>query len=284
MKTILAVSPHLDDAVLSAGARLNSLSRAGHDVVVLTVFAGIPEPPFSQTASQVHQQWGLASNQIATRRDEDRRAMDHLGLGILHADFLDAIYRRRLDGSWLMAGNHPPSHYADYPEPELDATLGKDIATAIHMLAPDRVLTCAAVGNHVDHRRTRDAVIRAADGTGITVQLWEDMPYGLWTQRLPPLPGSKTVLTRLAEPAGDAAWRAKCHAIELYASQQPMLWQGRPFRPLLSSHARAIAARHGLSTWAEAFWGIERDTADFSPTSPTPGAGQGSGPAPRALA
>ena len=37
---VVAVSPHLDDAVFSAGGTLARLAAAGHEVTVVTVFTG----------------------------------------------------------------------------------------------------------------------------------------------------------------------------------------------------------------------------------------------------
>jgi GlcNAc-PI de-N-acetylase len=56
-RPILAVSPHLDDAVMAAGATLGAMADAGHAVTVCTVFAGSQSlrslglrPPFMPTA------------------------------------------------------------------------------------------------------------------------------------------------------------------------------------------------------------------------------------------
>jgi hypothetical protein len=43
---VLAVSLHLDDAMMAVGATLVALVEAGREAIVCTVFAGVPEPPF----------------------------------------------------------------------------------------------------------------------------------------------------------------------------------------------------------------------------------------------
>ena len=50
---VLLISPHLDDAAMSAGATIAALTAAGSQVVVCTVFAGKPQPPFSGVAYEL---------------------------------------------------------------------------------------------------------------------------------------------------------------------------------------------------------------------------------------
>jgi hypothetical protein len=58
MDTILAVSPHPDDAILSYGGRLAELAAAGHAVIVYNVFTGTPAPPYSRPAQSYHRLCG----------------------------------------------------------------------------------------------------------------------------------------------------------------------------------------------------------------------------------
>ncbi len=86
--TTLVVSPHLDDAVLSAGLFL--LTEPG--AVVATVMAGHPGPG-------VLSDWDRAcgfvdgDDPVARRRDEDRAALAILGARPHHLEFLDQPYR-----------------------------------------------------------------------------------------------------------------------------------------------------------------------------------------------
>ncbi|MGH3277767.1 MAG: PIG-L family deacetylase [Trebonia sp.] len=50
----MAVSPHLDDAVISAGAALAALAAEAWPVTVLTVFAGDPGHSLSPAARRHH--------------------------------------------------------------------------------------------------------------------------------------------------------------------------------------------------------------------------------------
>ncbi|MDA8391968.1 MAG: PIG-L family deacetylase [Actinomycetota bacterium] len=95
---VLAVSPHLDDAVLSAGATLAALVAAGRPVTVLTVFAGDPGPALSPVAERHHARCGLGVDAVERRRAEDRAALTRLGADPRHGALADAVYRRRADG------------------------------------------------------------------------------------------------------------------------------------------------------------------------------------------
>lgn len=261
MDRVLAFSPHLDDAGFSAGARLGALASAGADVSVVTLFAGVPEAPFSPAARELHARCGLPDAEaMATRRVEDVRAMACLGVRAGHEDFLDAVYRRRPDGSWLIGAGQPP--WGDQVagdqalvDEELAGRLTTTVQSAVDAVGPDLVLTCAAIGGHVDHVLARDAVIRAVGGAGVSLELWEDLPYGLSARRIPPLPGPVSASARRTEGATEESWTAKYRAVECYPSQLAMLWPDGQFRDQLRRHERALAAGGPIGR-AEAFWRV----------------------------
>ncbi|GAA1717661.1 hypothetical protein GCM10009745_78030 [Kribbella yunnanensis] len=170
MCAVLVVSPHLDDAVLSAGATIAALTGQGVDVTVCTVFAGAATPPYSEFARQFHAMCGLGDDAVARRRQEDLEATEILGARSLHLPFLDSIYRQDEIGS-----------FAALFEAPTDAVLVEQIAQAIHKSFgdewPAELWTCAAFGDHVDHRITREAVARVAREHNLKLVLWEDFPY-----------------------------------------------------------------------------------------------------------
>jgi len=243
---VLAVSPHMDDAVLSAGGRIFDLTASGHEVVVMTMFAGSAFPPYSPLARSLHELWGLAHDPVSARRLEDARALAGLRAEPWHADFLDAIYRRDLSG-WQFAEE------AALTAPHEDADLRAKLYQAVHealATRPDLVLTAAAVGMHVDHVVVRDAVVGACRDSGIPVRLWQDLPYAAWAPRVPPDIGLGAA-ERVS--MSSAAWRAKCAAVACYASQLPVLWPGQAdFRVPLAAHA-AFGPGDGF---AETFWPV----------------------------
>ncbi|MGH3805316.1 MAG: PIG-L deacetylase family protein [Pseudonocardiaceae bacterium] len=215
VRRVLAISPHLDDAALSAGATLADLAARGADVEVCTLFAGAPYEPLSAVARAFHTKCGLPADAsaLAWRINEDRAAMDQLGARAHYCGFLDAVYRRALDGVWLCG--HDRAMFDDLPL-DLDGLLS-EVSREVHRILsatkPDLVLTCAAAGDHVDHRLTRAAVLDAA--TKVPILLWEDLPYAIGR---PPLTTTLTPIT------SRGAWGRKWRAIACYPTQIRMLW------------------------------------------------------------
>jgi LmbE family N-acetylglucosaminyl deacetylase len=218
VRRVLAISPHLDDAALSAGATLADFAARGADVEVVTLFAGIPREPLSTVARAFHAKCHLPDSfAVALRVEEDRAAMNELGARPHHCEFLDAIYRRTSDGEWLC--HHDQAMFDDLPLDQ-DGLLGEvshQVRRFLTTLNPDLVLTCAAIGDHIDHRLTRAAVLNAAIGTSVPILLWEDLPYAIGRP-----PTAAPSLTLTTPPP--AAWERKWRAIACYTSQIRMLW------------------------------------------------------------
>ena len=149
---IVAVSPHLDDAALSASVRLR-----GVGATVLTVFAGMPAPGL--TASLWDRFTGASSSaeRQAERLAEDAAAMSLLSARGSYLDEREEQYRRT------------------EPAPDVDR-LARRIAE--HLAGADEVWLPAAIGRHPDHVLARDAGLRAAAATGHgDVVLYADFPY-----------------------------------------------------------------------------------------------------------
>jgi LmbE family N-acetylglucosaminyl deacetylase len=167
------LSPHLDDAVLSAGGLIFEQTRSGIPVEIWTFMCGYPpDGDFSPFAELLHKLWGFSSAEetVRERREEDRRAAAVVGAQVTHFDFLDCIYRRGASGEWLYSDISFPPH----PE---DADIPNRIAETISArLQPDDVLVCQlAVGSHVDHVLVR----QGAERVGRSLLYDIDIPYFL---------------------------------------------------------------------------------------------------------
>lgn len=167
------LSPHLDDAVLSAGGLIFEQSRTGIPVEIWTLMCGYPpctEADVSSFAQLLHAQWGFsgAEETIRQRREEDRQAARILGADIVHFDFLDCIYRRGSDGQWLYSDVFIPPH------PEDSSIPGRIAAAVAARLEPDDLVVCQlSVGSHVDH-----VLVRAgAELLGRSLYYDVDLPY-----------------------------------------------------------------------------------------------------------
>ncbi|MFT3893490.1 MAG: PIG-L family deacetylase [Anaerolineales bacterium] len=210
------LSPHLDDAVLSAGGLIYDQTHAGTPVEIWTFMCGYPpagagDSPFAQL---LHSQWGFSSAEEAVRgrRLEDQNAAAMVGASVVHFDFLDCIYRRGANGEWL---------YTDISIPPLEEDLGipAQMAQAISArLQPDDVLVCQlAVGSHVDHTLTR----MAAELLGRPLLYDIDIPYLFYKpdELAPKSAGMQESVYSITE-SGLNAWQ---EAILAYTSQVPTL-------------------------------------------------------------
>ena len=209
------LSPHLDDAVLSAGGLISDQSRAGTPVEIWTFMCGYaPKGEVSPFAQLLHSMWGFSSAEETTRmrREEDKQAAAMIGAKILHFDFLDCIYRRGADGEWLYSDVFMPPH----PE---DAAIPARIAETISShLEPDDVLVCQlAVGSHVDHVLVR----QGAELLGRSLRYDIDVPYIFYKpEELSPKSAGMVESVQFVTKSGLNSWQ---EAILAYKSQLPVL-------------------------------------------------------------
>ena len=167
------ISPHLDDAVLSAGGLIYDQVQSGVPVEIWTIMSGFPrEGEFSQFAQLQHYIWGFPSAHaaVSARREEDRNAAAIVGARTVHFDFLDCIYRRGSNGEWLYSDISVPPHTED------EALPGQIAEAVLARLQPDDVVVCQlAIGSHVDHILVR----QGAEKMGLHLLFDIDIPYYL---------------------------------------------------------------------------------------------------------
>lgn len=233
------LSPHLDDAVLSAGGWIYEQTQSGNSVEIWTFMCGFPPPqelsPFAQV---LHQQWGMTSAEevVRGRRLEDVNAAKILGAQAVHFDFLDCIYRRGKNGEWLYS-----DVFVDPHEDDMDYAAG--IAKAISArLKPDDGLLCQfSIGKHVDHVLTR----RAAELLGRPLHYVADIPYLFnFPEHLDP---NRAGMKETAYPVSEAGLTLWQDAIEAYSSQMSMLFPSpEAMRSQISDYS---AQNSGIRLW-----------------------------------
>lgn len=209
------LSPHLDDAVLSAGGLIHEQTKSGIPVEIWTFMAGAPtDTEFSPFAQSLHAQWGFSSAEetIRSRREEDRRAAQIVGASVQHFDFLDCIYRRAENGEW-------PYYDITLPLHAMDADLPSRIAQAIFArISRDDVLVCQlSVGSHIDHILVR----QAAELINRPLVYDIDIPYLFYKpEELAPKSVGMKENVHLVTEAGLKSWQ---EAVLAYKSQLPVL-------------------------------------------------------------
>ena len=211
------ISPHLDDAVLSAGGFLYDQTQLGNTVEIWTIVCGFPPPgELTPYAQSLHEEWGTESAEetVRIRRAEDIEAARVLGATCKHFDVPDCIYRRGPDGESLYTDIYVDLH-------EIEANLPDQIAEMIApMLEPDDQIICQlGVGGHIDHVMVRKAV----EIMGHPLWYTADIPYLFWVpEQLAPLIAGMKETGNLITEAGLNAW---IEAILAYKSQISILFE-----------------------------------------------------------
>jgi LmbE family N-acetylglucosaminyl deacetylase len=220
----VVLSPHLDDAVLSAFAVLDGPG----EVLVVNVCDGIP--PTGRASDWVRLCGGSDdAEQIRLRHAEDRAALATIG-------------RRAVGLGFLEADERPADGDAESVAARLDAA----VPSAARLLAP------VGMGRHPDHFVTRDAAVALASAdVPLPLELYADIPYAIrvgwppwvsgaapdphldpdvaWERALLRVPVPRARLTPTVTRLDAPARERKRRALECYASQIPAL-SGGPHR------------------------------------------------------
>jgi LmbE family N-acetylglucosaminyl deacetylase len=251
----LFLSPHLDDAVLSCGGQIHRRTAAGERVVVVTVFAGVPEGSATLLAIELQALWGLPADPreaIAARIAEDDAALAALGAEPERWGLIDAVYRGRATASGLTDASYPTlrSLFSEPRDDEDERGLQAALADLLRALpAARRVLVPLGVGRHVDHVLVRRAA-EAAFPDHDHLRYYEELPYARrWLAVRRALRGGGSPVRRWVpetvrlEPADVDA---KCRAVACYESQL-----GSAFRDEadLRRQVKAALRRGGERIW-----------------------------------
>ncbi|MBK8538668.1 MAG: PIG-L family deacetylase [Ardenticatenia bacterium] len=271
----LFLSPHLDDAALSAGGTIHRLTARGLPVTVVTICAGAPpEATLSAYALSLHARWGQSPDEarhaaavmVALRRAEDRAACRRLGADCVHLRLPDLIYRRRANGAWAAESDADLFAGAAGVDTGTVAALAGRLGRWLRRrwaLPADRgpggprFWAPLGIGDHVDHHLCRQAVERLATFNPKTVTLgyYEDYPYaGDARARAKALNAAPAEGRWRASPqpidAADLA--AKLDAIACFGSQISSFWTDETaMRAAVTDFSRADGENEG---WSERFW------------------------------
>lgn len=163
MRKILLISPHLDDAVLSCGARIAALTATGVTVAIVTVFTSAGE-----NATQERLRLYKA------RKQDDIKAAALLGAETIHLGYTDAPFRNSRYHNFNTLLFH-------HRLPEEERLLVQDIAARLAKLVrdqqPDSVYFPLGTGGHIDHHIVYESSL-LLPGTAVT-GYYEELPYAL---------------------------------------------------------------------------------------------------------
>lgn len=209
---VVALSTHLDDAILSFGAGLAAAARRGSAVEVVTVLSGDPGQRCSADASNRLAGFDTAGETARARQAEDARACARIGARAVWLGFSDD---------------------ANDPRPG-DEAIEPAVRDAI--AGADAVLLGGWPLSHADHAWLTALVLRViADGA--LVGLFVEQPYAAWralsrehgvdlrglvTKPAAAWPVPAGAVWRRV-PARPRDWRAKVLAVSEYRSQRRVL-------------------------------------------------------------
>ena len=200
MRIALAVSPHLDDAVFSAGGTLAQLARSGWRVVMATVFtASVVNAKGFALACQLDKGLSAEVDYMALRRDEDFLAARELGIEApVHLPFREAPHR---------GYGSAPELFADLrPDDRIESNLADAFEKLLLDIKPDLILAPQAIGGHVDHVH----VVRAfhAAHPPLPILWWHDFPYTV--RKAEPKEPFREIFS--SQPVRESRFDATCEA------------------------------------------------------------------------
>lgn len=234
------ISPHLDDAILSAGGLIYEQTKAGTPVEIWTIMCGFPQDTeLSMFAQTMHYLWGTTSAEgtIRVRRAEDAKAAEIVAAKAVHFDFLDCLYRRGKDGEWL---------YSDVfvPPQEDDTDIPRQIAETVnsHILQDDVLVCPLTLGSHVDHVLVRQAL----EMLHHPLLYYADIPYLLkYPESLSPNTAGMKENVYLVTETGLKAWM---EAVNAYSSQLTTLLDSP--EGLQEAIRRYCEKQRGIRLWS----------------------------------
>lgn len=241
-KTCFFISPHLDDAVLSAGSLISYLAKRTR-VVVATVFTRAEDPPYTHSAKVYLKQCGYkdANQLFVDRCREDRRVCRLLGAEAVQLGFVDALWRRRIEykpwdrwvGRILPEWNHRYPVYRWHivsgnthkDDQEMKQKLVWELRRLVSGLGEDQysIFSSLGIGNHIDHVLTREACMEAFE----RLTVWSDFPYNVRKDASVVLPEDRILKRRWLPLTLHEKMPDKKKMIQLYQTQIAAMFPDR---------------------------------------------------------
>lgn len=173
------LSPHADDVVLSCGGLIHSLISRKKAVEVISVFAGDDKTSSdSAFARHLHRKWGLKTEAVQARWEEDSVAMETLGVTNFERwNYSEAPYRKAANDKPLYSAYDEMMGPVSDEDRRLEESLVQKLRQHLKPLPETAVIYCPlALGDHVDHRVVFEVGLQLG-AAGKRVRFYEDYPY-----------------------------------------------------------------------------------------------------------
>lgn len=172
------LSPHLDDAVLSAAFLLVHLKKMTKDIRIITFFTQASSRPYSNFARFIlmNSDYIDADEYYKDRCLEDRTVMQSIGARYAHTGLTDSPWRKTVWGTYIYdSGDDLFAGKAAWSDWFLKWSIRKLLRRLVNGNMDCKTLYFAplGLGGHVDHIIIRDAAMNVCN----SLLLWEDVPY-----------------------------------------------------------------------------------------------------------
>lgn len=168
---VLLISPHLDDAVFSAGGLAAILATQGHEVHILTCFTqSVDNPKGFALDCQLDKGLPAEVDYMQLRRQEDQEACRLLGAVPHWGDLPEAPHRGYENATELFQKLKNKDKIAE--------NLLKMIQHQVEKIQPQLVFSPLGIGNHVDHQQVYRAMEQIHHYFPEVLYFnWYDQPY-----------------------------------------------------------------------------------------------------------
>ncbi|MBP9669939.1 PIG-L family deacetylase [Candidatus Woesebacteria bacterium] len=216
------ISPHLDDAIFSAGGLISKL-RGKVDITIINVFTSAGVSGHTLSASTYLKQCGESDAQLlfVKRIKEDQVAGQMLGAKVINLGYQDALWRAK------SKSNYPiPELNVIYPTYRLHVSKGRishhdnqlmqDLSAKLRSIIKEPefyIFAPIGYGKHVDHVLVRDVVTQSFAASRIIY--WSDFPYYFRDRSIDSFLSESATKSFSVVPTGDLKLRAS----RAYATQ-----------------------------------------------------------------
>lgn len=180
------ISPHLDDAFLSAGDLISYLAKHTK-VTIITIFTEPSPMPYTLAARSYLRYCGLedADQLFNIRKEEDRKVCKIANVETVHLGFIDGTWRRKRKPMYLsrMIGKKVPEAVHLYPLGRKiiklareDKLLKQEIADSLDntIMCENSAIFCPlGTVKHMDHTITQQVCTKLFQN----IIYWTDFPY-----------------------------------------------------------------------------------------------------------
>jgi LmbE family N-acetylglucosaminyl deacetylase len=173
---VIFFSPHLDDAIFSSGGTIINHLKKGDEVLVVTIFSGIPDiSNLSEFSLNI-----ICPGWATERIKENLNILNSIEVKILNLDFLDAIFRKNDSGqylclSWSDVFSENKNKYKE--EIFLYNSVKKKILDIVKN-TDDVLYFPLSLGDHVDHVLINKIAKELNEANyDLNICYYEDLPY-----------------------------------------------------------------------------------------------------------